>query len=114
MGIEAFISPPYHGPAFKGYNAGDLGCLFDYTMIWNVLHYPSGVVPITQVQPGEEVYEDSYNDMWTSYIKEDLKGSVGMPMCVQVVSYFGDDEICLGLMKTIEDKIKFNKLPNIW
>jgi len=51
--------------------------------------------------------------MWTSYIKEDLKGSVGMPMCVQVVSFYGDDEICLGLMKVIEEKIKFNKFPNV-
>ena len=43
-----------------------MGSLVDYTFIWNTLHYPAGVVPVTEVLPGEdnpEDYKDGYNDL---------------------------------------------------
>lgn len=59
-----------------------MSMLLDYTLMWNTLHFPSGVVPVTQVLEGEETYEDNYNDSWTKAIKEDIKGSLGMPLGV--------------------------------
>ena len=85
----------------------------DYTLIWNVLHYPCGVLPITLVQENEQYYEDEYNDFITKAIKDDIKDSKDMPVCVQVVSYIFEDEIALGVMKAIDDKIKFNFVPKI-
>lgn len=47
--IDAVIMPPYIGCAFKNANAGDMGAMLDYTIMWNGLHFPSGLVPVTQV-----------------------------------------------------------------
>jgi Asp-tRNA(Asn)/Glu-tRNA(Gln) amidotransferase A subunit family amidase len=51
--------------------------------------------------------------MWTKVIKNDVKGSVGMPLTVQVVSYAWDDELAVGVMKSLEEEVKFNKYPEI-
>lgn len=84
-----------------------MNSLLDYTFIWNVLHYPSGVLPVTQVEQGEDSsYEDGYNDIWTKTIRKDLQGNEGMPLCVQVVGLSFEDETVLGVMKSIEDGIK--------
>lgn len=53
--------------------------------MWNVLHYPAGSVPVTEVQEGEDdptTYKDGYDDMWTKAIRKDMVGSVGMPLGV--------------------------------
>ena len=52
-GIEALICAPYVSCAFKAKNAGDMGGFFDYSIIWNILHYPAGVVPVSEVHENE-------------------------------------------------------------
>jgi hypothetical protein len=39
--------PPFLGCALKSENGGELGSMVDYTSIWNALHVPSGVVPVS-------------------------------------------------------------------
>lgn len=51
--------------------------------------------------------------MWTKAIKKDVQGSVGMPLSVQIVGYIWEDETCLGVMKALDDQVKFNKYPHI-
>lgn len=81
--IDALICPAFPSCAFKIENASDLSTLAYHTMIWNLVHYPCGVVPVGEVQGGEhEIYEDEYNDMWTKAIRRDIKDSVGMPLGV--------------------------------
>ena len=83
LGIEALICPNYVHVAFKDQNAEIMGLLYDYTFIWNLVNYPAGCVPISEVLPEEEQgYEDEYNDIITKTIREDMIGSVGMPTCV--------------------------------
>lgn len=48
-GIEALICPPYNHCSFKAENAPDLSAMVDYPVIWNVLHYPAGIIPVTKV-----------------------------------------------------------------
>jgi len=44
-----------------------MALITDYTAIWNTLHFPTGVVPVTEVLPEEEnVYTDNHNDKITS------------------------------------------------
>lgn len=47
MGLDAMISPVYPICSFKAEDAEVLGATADYCIIWNVLHYPAGVVPVT-------------------------------------------------------------------
>ena len=51
--------------------------------------------------------------MLTKTIKTDLTNSEGMPIGVQVVGYMWEDEVCLGIMKALDDAVGFNKYPDI-
>jgi hypothetical protein len=42
-----------------------MGGVLDYTIIWNLLDLPAGIVPVTKVQNNEEVFEDGVNDAVT-------------------------------------------------
>ena len=51
----------------------ELSALGHYFFMWNVVHYPCGVVPITEVKESEEAYYiDTHNDMWTKSIRSSL------------------------------------------
>jgi len=39
--------------AFNNEQSLDLGLMMDYSWIWNVLEYPSGIVTVTQVKEDE-------------------------------------------------------------
>jgi hypothetical protein len=69
--LDAVISPAFFHAAFKASDVkNDIALKPDYTMLWNVLHYPAGIVPVTEVLPGEDQgYEDSYNDSITRLCK---------------------------------------------
>jgi len=70
LGIDAIIMPSYPIPAFKSQSAPDLGAFRDYQVLWSVLHYPAGVIPITTVGDGNDLIypDDGYNDPWTKAI----------------------------------------------
>ena len=60
-----------------------MGLNTDYTSIWNILHFPAGVLPVTEVLPEEEnVYTDNYNDIATKKCRSNVQGSAGMPIAV--------------------------------
>lgn len=90
-----------------------MGLMLDYNFLWNVLHYPAGIVPVTRVKKDEETMpDDGYNDFWTGCLNKDAKGSEGMPICVQVIGHAFEDEKVLGVMQAIENKIKYRcKVP---
>ena len=107
LSLDAAICPiwplvaPYHETTMKLFHA------FSYSFIWNVLDYPAGVVPVKFVEPGEDVYESMSKDASVKIAKENMKESVGLPVCVQVVANSFQDEVALGLMKTIQDLYTF-------
>ena len=37
--------------------------MLDYSLIWNLLHYPLGIIPITKVNEKDDSnYNDGFND----------------------------------------------------
>ena len=99
--------PNFPHCAFKDAQADDMGLMADYMMLWNILHYPSGSMPITQVLKDEEEFEDNHNDGWTKCMKETTKGSQGMPISVQVVAHAWEDEKALAVMQAIEKGVNY-------
>ncbi len=102
--------PNYPVPAFISENINELGSFREYQLIWSVLHYPAGVVPVTFVTAEESAnshnYQDGINDLVTKAIRKDLASATGMPVGVQVVSQKWDDEICLGVMTAIDSELR--------
>jgi len=84
-GIDAVICPAYYHSGFKHEDAADLGLIADFTTIWNTLAYPAGVVPVTEVFPGEDDpkgYIDKFRDILSKRFTNSLRDSVGMPINV--------------------------------
>lgn len=81
-GIKAILCPTSIHAAVKNEHVFDVGMIPDYNMIWNYYNYPCGVVPITKVREDELEYSDDYNDSYTVLIKDDIKGSEGLPVGV--------------------------------
>jgi len=81
--------------------------MFEYSVIWNVTGFPSGVMPVTRVKENEQTFDDSYKDAWTRVIQEDVQNSVGMPICLQVTGYAFEDENALAVMKVLEKEMKY-------
>ena len=112
LGIEAVIMPNYPIPAFTSANVEQVGSFRDYQIIWSLLHYPAGALPITTVQESEASYgDDGFNDMWTRALQKDIVTSAGMPVGVQVISRKWDDEIALAVMKVIDEEVKAKISP---
>jgi Asp-tRNA(Asn)/Glu-tRNA(Gln) amidotransferase A subunit family amidase len=104
-GVQALIMPNHPIPAFKAADSKSVGTLRDYQIMWSVLHYPAGTVPMTVMRDDEISYEDGFNDLWTKAIRKDIAGTAGMPVGVQVVAQRWDDEIVLGVMKALDEAV---------
>ena len=113
-GIQALVTPTFPHCAFKDAHADEMGLMLQYNFIWNILHYPAGIVPITRVQKDEETFTDHHNDHWTHLLNETAKDSAGMPICVQVIAHSYEDEKALGVMEAISKVVKFKcNVPEI-
>uniref|UniRef100_A0A8D2P2I3 Fatty-acid amide hydrolase 1 n=1 Tax=Zosterops lateralis melanops TaxID=1220523 RepID=A0A8D2P2I3_ZOSLA len=97
---------PMLGPAFGiGYPA-KLSVAVSYTMLYNALDFPAGVVPVTLVTDEDEEqlkgYKGYYRDWWDRTLAKAFRGSVGMPVAVQCVALPWQEELCLRFMKEVE------------
>ena len=81
-GLTAVICPTYPNCAFKKDHTFDLGGQIDYAIIWTVLDYPCGIIPVTQVQNDEQTFRDHYNDKWTSMMNKTAQNSENLPVCL--------------------------------
>ena len=89
-----------------------------YSCVWNVFDFPAGVIPVKLVEPGEDIYNSNVQDAYVKAAKDVMKGSVGLPISIQVVGNSYEDEKVLRVMKIIQGYYNFfenyhcNKLVN--
>jgi len=97
------LSPVFPYPAVKlqdGYANAMFGIV--YTMIWNFVNFPAGVVRFGTFK-GTGV--DSYNDQNESILKmakEAVSESAGMPINVQIIGTPYKEELVLRAMMELE------------
>jgi hypothetical protein len=48
-GLDAMIMPAYNHSGFQSKNADKMGNYFKWVVLWNLVHYPAGIVPVTEV-----------------------------------------------------------------
>jgi fatty acid amide hydrolase len=107
---DAIISPVSPFPVLKHNDSSDLILSIDYPIIFSYLDFPSGVIPIRKSKKPIKKYEDLYNDIITKKIRENLEDSDGLPIGIQVSTLPNQDEVCLGIMKTIDSILKEEKI----
>ncbi|NWQ98697.1 FAAH1 hydrolase, partial [Burhinus bistriatus] len=97
---------PVLGPAFTTGYPGKLLTAISSTMLYNVLNFPAGVVPVSTVTEADEeelkLYQGCCDDPWDRMLKQAVAGAVGLPVAVQCVALPWQEELCLRLMKEVE------------
>lgn len=84
-----------------------------YTFIFNVLDMPTASLPVTLVQPGEDLFEDEHfgADVVSKAAHKTCQGSQGCPVGIQISCLPYEDEKLCGISKQFEAALKFNYLP---
>ncbi|NXH43167.1 FAAH1 hydrolase, partial [Dicaeum eximium] len=97
---------PVLGPAFTTGYPGKLLTAISSTMLYNVLNFPAGVVPVSTVTEADEeelkLYKGCCDDPWDRALKQAVSGALGMPVAVQCVALPWQEELCLRFMKEVE------------
>ncbi|XP_009466419.1 PREDICTED: vitamin D3 hydroxylase-associated protein-like [Nipponia nippon] len=97
---------PVLGPAFTTGYPGKLLTAISSTMLYNVLNFPAGVVPVSTVTEADEeelkLYRGCCDDPWDQTLKQAVAGAVGLPVAVQCVALPWQEELCLRFMKEVE------------
>ncbi|XP_047915068.2 fatty-acid amide hydrolase 1-like [Anser cygnoides] len=106
---------PMLGPALGIGYPGKLSVAVSYTMLYNSLDFPAGVVPVTMVTDEDEKelkgYQGYFRDWWDRTLAKAFHGSVGLPVAVQCVALPWQEELCLRFMKEVETlTLKKNQL----
>ncbi|XP_075615609.1 fatty-acid amide hydrolase 1 isoform X2 [Balearica regulorum gibbericeps] len=100
---------PMLGPALGIGYPGKLSVAVSYTMLYNALDFPAGVVPVTMVTDEDEEelksYKGYFQDWWDRTLAKAFHGSVGLPVAVQCVALPWQEELCLRFMKEVETLI---------
>ncbi|NXJ09020.1 FAAH1 hydrolase, partial [Odontophorus gujanensis] len=97
---------PMLGPALRiGYPA-KLSVTVSYTMLYNSLDFPVGVVPVTLATDEDEKelknYQGYFGDWWDRTLATAFSSAEGMPVAVQCVALPWQEELCLRFMKEVE------------
>jgi len=116
--LDAILLPPSGLPAYLHGSSRFLTPSLTYTWIPNLLQWPAGVVPVTCVQDGEDLYDmpslpPNQRDRIARLASVELQGSVGLPIAVQVVTRANDDELCLHIMKQLESQLNYYPTPDL-
>ena len=110
--LDALISPGLASPAVKHGESEHSFLSCCYTFLFNLLDFPTGAVPICKVEKGEDLYDDPVNkDQYARKMKESIKGTVGLPLGVQITTLPYKEELLLNVMKQVETQVGFHELP---
>uniref|UniRef100_A0A3P9JB35 Fatty-acid amide hydrolase 1 n=1 Tax=Oryzias latipes TaxID=8090 RepID=A0A3P9JB35_ORYLA len=100
---------PVLGPAFNFLYCGRFSGGISYTMIYNLLNFPAGVVPVSRVTAADEEnlkhYKGNFQDYLDKLLPQAARGGQGLPVGVQCVALPWQDELCLRFMKEVEQLV---------
>ncbi|XP_039908702.1 vitamin D3 hydroxylase-associated protein-like [Simochromis diagramma] len=100
---------PVTGPAYNFLYCGKTSVNTNYTFVYNILNFPAGVVTVSTVTAEDEEEFEHYPDKFDKVLKEAVTGGEGLPVAVQCVALPWQDELCLRLMKEVEQLVKESK-----
>uniref|UniRef100_A0AAX7VBR8 Fatty-acid amide hydrolase 1 n=1 Tax=Astatotilapia calliptera TaxID=8154 RepID=A0AAX7VBR8_ASTCA len=100
---------PVIGPAYNFLYCGKTSVNTNYTFVYNLLNFPAGVVTVSTVTAEDEEEFEHYPDKFDKVLKEAVTGGEGLPVAVQCVALPWQDELCLRLMKEVEQLVKESK-----
>ena len=101
--IDVLICPPCSVPAVTHGATRQMGpASVCYTILYNLLGWPAGVVSATRVKVGEEKGRATSRDLVEDTARKVDEGSAGLPVGVQVASKPGREDLVLAVMSVLE------------
>ncbi|CAM9564345.1 unnamed protein product [Chrysoparadoxa australica] len=116
--LDAVLLPGPAMPAFKHGGSQNLTGSMTCCFLPNLLAWPSGMVPVTQVKEGEDRYDTRslpalQRDSFAHAAHEQMVGSVGLPVGAQLMTLPQNDELCLYAMAELERAVGFTARPGV-
>jgi Asp-tRNA(Asn)/Glu-tRNA(Gln) amidotransferase A subunit family amidase len=100
--IDAVLCPPAHLPAVTHGACDMLTTTFSFCFLFNLLHWPAGVVFGTRVRAGEEHATPPVRDAFRRRWKQVETGSAGLPVGVQIGARPNREDVVLAAMKVLQ------------
>jgi fatty acid amide hydrolase len=100
--FDVILCPAHSLPALPHGASKNLVLAGGYIVLYNVLGYPTGIVPVTRVRPGEETQRKRSLDAVEQAARKAELGSAGLPVGVQVVARPWREHVALAAMRAIE------------
>jgi fatty acid amide hydrolase len=101
--LDALVSPAQPVPAVLHGATAELGAMGGYYVLYNLLGWPAGVVPVTRVRRDEQAATPARGrDVMERVAAACEAGSAGLPVGVQVAARPWRDHVALALMRAIE------------
>jgi len=104
--FDVIICPAYATPAFPHGASRDLVAGGGYCVLYNVLGYPAGVVPVTRVRADEASGRRKSRDAMERAARSAELSSARLPVGVQVVARPWHEHIALAAMHAIETQAR--------
>jgi fatty acid amide hydrolase len=104
--FDVWLSPPSPTPALTHGASRHLLGAASYTMLWNLLGWPAGVVAATRVRPDEQGGRPRSRDPVEQAAREVDAGSAGLPVGVQVAARPWREDIVLSVMAALEQDFR--------
>jgi len=108
-GFDAIICPPDALPALIHGSSYFLNIAGSYSMLYNLLGMPAGVVAATRVQSGEQSDRKPGWDIVERAARSVERGSAGLPVGVQVVGRYWREDVVLTIMAALEKHFRKQK-----
>jgi fatty acid amide hydrolase len=100
--IDAILCPPHALPATQHIKGFDLLAAASYSMLFNLLGFPAGVVAATRVRAGEDRGRRVTRDHVERRALLVDRGSAGLPVGVQVAALPWREDVVLAVMSALE------------
>jgi fatty acid amide hydrolase len=103
--FDLIICPASALPAIHHGGSADLVTGGAYATLYNVLGYPTGIVPVSAVRPDEEQPRKRAADAALRAARRAEEGSAGLPLGAQVVARPWREHVALAAMRIIEETV---------
>ena len=100
--MDLILLPASPLPALTHGASRDLGTMTGYTVLFNVLGYPSGVAPVTRVQADEQSDRAASRDALLAAARKVEQHSAGLPIGVQIAGRPWREHEVLAAMAAVE------------
>jgi fatty acid amide hydrolase len=104
--IDAILCPPHALPAMQHSKGFDLLPAGSYAFLFNLLGFPAGTLSLSRVRKGEDRTRPESRDKVLQQAHAVDRGSVGMPVAVQVAALPWRDDVALAVMAALEEAFR--------